>query len=117
MYGFQGLGDCVSDGTCTGPAVVPGAASTVTSCPDGYYLSAGGTCLSSANLDNILNLPTTPASNVISSNPLISAAVLSDVFNPPAGTTFLQWVNDNSTVLLVAFGAIGALVALTRMGK
>jgi hypothetical protein len=36
---------------------------------------------------------------------------------PTTGETFLQWVNANSTLLLVGFGAIGALVALTRIGK
>ncbi len=36
---------------------------------------------------------------------------------PTTGETFSQWVTANSTLLLVAFGAIGALVALTRVGK
>ena len=37
--------------------------------------------------------------------------------NPSTGETFGQWVTANSTLLLVAFGAVGALVALTRIGK
>jgi hypothetical protein len=31
--------------------------------------------------------------------------------------SFADWVNANSTLLLVAFAALGAVVALTRVGK
>lgn len=61
----------------------------------------------------IASVPTTgaDASASIDANSILAS------LTPTTGQTFGQWVSANSTILLVAFGAIGALVALTRVGK
>lgn len=93
MIGFRGLG---------------------MTCPAGQ-LDAGGFCVddltgalaaADANTQLYTGVPIGPnASNSI------------NITLPATGQTFGQWVSANSTLLLVAFGAVGALVALTRIGK
>jgi hypothetical protein len=47
----------------------------------------------------------------------INASGILATLQPTSGQTFGQWVSANSTFLIVAFSAVGALVALTRIGK
>ena len=53
--------------------------------------------------------------NSLATDLMVAPAVLA--LSPTSGQTFGQWVSTNSTFLLVAFGAVGALVALMRRGK
>jgi hypothetical protein len=113
--GLGACGDCLnydSSGTycvetdttgCTlapgvvGPPVLPPATPT---CPTGQVYSTSGCVVDPA----------------LASLPAMMAAAAASL-TPTTGQTFGQWVTANSTLLLVAFGAVGALVALTRVGK
>lgn len=99
MYGW-GLGDAASYLDSISAPAVDSTATTDTS--PGAYLSAIAS--------------TSPAT---SGNPLANFLSETGITPPATGTpqTFTQWVEAHSTVLLVAFGAVGALVGLTRVGK
>jgi hypothetical protein len=85
--------------------VCPSGASTM---PDG---SACADDLTSSlpSLDATVGGPNASASINVSS-------ILANL-QPTSGETFLQWVNNNSTVLLVGFAAIGAFMAIAGGGR
>ncbi len=105
MYDFRGLG---------------------LACPTGQIDSGAGFCVddltgaqavADANTQLYTGVPVGPnASNSISVT-IPSGLTLNAQGQVVSGQTFTQWVEANSTLLLVAFGAIGALVAFTRIGK
>lgn len=112
--GMGSLGcDCgVEDdaGNCTpcttnviGPPVIN--APTPAVCSAGTYLSAGNTCLPNPAP------PTTYAAclAMYSDESMCSPTQFGAA---PASQTFAQWISANSTILLVSFAAIGALMAL-----
>lgn len=82
-----------------------------------YLNSIGGNTSDNAPGSYLASIASTaPAS---SGDPV--ANFLSELGVTPSASvqpqTFSQWVTANSTLLLVAFGAVGALVALTRAGR
>ncbi len=105
MYDFRGLG---------------------VACPAGQVDLGAGVCVddllalqaaTDANTQLYTGVPVGPnASNSISVT-IPSGLTLNAQGQVVSGQTFTQWVEANSTILLVAFGAIGALVAFTRIGK
>lgn len=113
-WGLGNCGDCLNwdssgtycveldqTGCTTAPGVVgPPALPQIPTCQTGQVWNPSAGCIPDPALTSL---------------PAMMAAAAASATKP--GQTFLQWVEANSTVLLVGFGAIGALVALTRMGK
>lgn len=79
-------------------------------CPTGALTMPDG----SACADDVTG--SLPALDATVGGPNASASInVSSILanlQPTSGETFLQWVNNNSTVLLVGFAAIGAFMTL-----
>lgn len=111
MYAARGLGDS-SDTVASNPyAALVGAGdssasdSTVATNPYAALVGAGG----STSTD------TTSGTNPYYS--LLAQFLPVTAGGTSSGTTFSQWVEANSTLLLVLFAGVGAVVALTRVGR
>ena len=76
----------------------------------------GSACVD--DLQSLLTAATSgmPTTGADASTTINAGSILASL-NPVPGQTFSQWVQANSTLLLVGFGAVGAVVALTRIGK
>jgi hypothetical protein len=99
MYGLRGLGDA-SDYLNT----IAGGSSDTTDTAPGSYINAIGS-----------NAPATSGNSI---GTFLNEVTGSNNYSTGSTSqTFSQWVTANSTLLLVAFGAVGALVAITRVGK
>src|SRR5580700_8668764 len=96
MYGLGSLGDCpvgqmvLSDGSCADDLIAAQAASDA-------------------------NLGAPNASTTINAGQILASIPTANLL--PGNQTFAQWVEANSTLLIVSFSAIGLLWTIVSSGK
>lgn len=101
MYSLRGMGDAADYLSSIGTATSAG--DTMDSAPGSYINAIGSTA------------PATSRNPIATFLNEVTGTTTFPTTQPTQ--TFSQWVTANSTLLLVAFGAVGALVALTRAGR